>query len=287
MKPVEQIAHHAGHTNWQEIAGSFAQRLSTRFSIESEELRFLQELEVRSVDWGRGQLICRTGEPMRRLYVLKRGWAISYTGYADGSRQIRRLHLPGDLLSMPSLSLHHHAENIEAVTPVVLAPFDRSNLARMFDEYPRLAAIMYILAQEERVTCGDRLAAVGGMTCKERLAFLLVDIFERLRTVDSRITDSFPMYLTREQMGEMTGMTPVHASRMCSELQADGLIANAHHWVTLRDPPRLTELASYINRDSDLDFSWVSVIRPLRAFTPSAGANHSEYLTTRDSKFGH
>ena len=65
------------------------------------------------------------------------------------------------------------------------------------------------------------------------------------------------MHLTREQMGEITGMTPVHASRMWSELIAEGAIEYERPFVTIHDEQRLTDLSSFVDRSADLDFSWV------------------------------
>jgi CRP-like cAMP-binding protein len=201
--------------------------------------------------------ICRVGDPVNEAFVLKSGWAISYSQFPDGARQIRRLHLPGDLLAMPSLALRHHAENVEALTPAIVSPFERSFFSQLFVEHPRLAAIMFIFAQQERTTSGDRMGCIGRLECKPRLAFLLLDIFDRLRAIDAADGATFDIHLTREQMAEMTGMTPIHASRMWSELIAEGAIAADGHRITILDEARLQSLSGYVNRALDLDFSWV------------------------------
>jgi CRP/FNR family transcriptional regulator, anaerobic regulatory protein len=202
-------------------------------------------------------VICRAGDRVNEAFVLKSGWAISYSQFPDGSRQIRRLHLPGDLLAMPALALRHHAENIEALTPAIVSPFGRNAFARLFVEHPRLTAIMFIFAQEERTTSGDRMGCIGRLECKPRLAFLLLDIFNRLRAIGAADGATFDIHLTREQMAEMTGMTPIHASRMWSELIAEGAIAADGHRVTILDEARLQSLSGYVNRAIDLDFSWI------------------------------
>lgn len=182
---------------------------------------------------------------------------MTFSDFADGSRQVRRLHFPGDLLAMPSMAMRHHAEHIEAVTDVVVAPFEKTMLAALFEEHPRLAAIMFMFAQEERITYGDRLCSLSRLTCKARMAFLLLDVLNRLRVVDPDITCSYQMHLTREQMGEITGMTPVHASRMWSELIAEGAIACDNGVVTIRDEAGLTSISGFVNRSADLDFDWL------------------------------
>ena len=214
-------------------------------------------MEARDVYIDRRRVLCRAGDRMQEAFVLKSGWAISYSQFADGSRQIRRLHLPGDLLAMPALAMRHHPENIETLTPAAVSPFERSALSRLFSHHPRLTAILYIFAQEERVTSGDRMGCIGRLACKERLAFLLLDILNRLRAINAVNGATFAMYMTREQMAEMTGMTPIHASRMWSELISEGSIATKGHEVTILDEARLRALSGYVNRSADLDFGWI------------------------------
>ena len=228
-----------------------------RVRLTAAEIAFLECLGAGTVRIDRRRTLQRAGEGMNRAFVLKSGWAISYTQLGDGSRQIRRLHLPGDLLAMPSLALRHHAEDIEALTSVVVSPFERDAFALMFERHPRLAAIMFMFAQEERVVLGDRLACLGRYDCKARMAFLLLDILNRLRCSDSSVGQTFEMQLTREQMAEMNGMTAIHASRMWSELVADGLVRCDGRHVTILDEPRLQHLSGYVNRARDLDFGWL------------------------------
>lgn len=79
--------------------------------------------------------------------------------------------------------------------PLVTAPFPKSLLAELFT-MPRLAAIMSMFAQAERVSAGDRIASLGHGDAKGRIAFLLVDILHRLRSADAGIVNSTPMVLS-------------------------------------------------------------------------------------------
>jgi CRP-like cAMP-binding protein len=232
-------------------------RLSKRIELTDDEVRFLNSLTLHPTKIDRGRLIQGAGEPVTHAFVLLSGWAMTFSDFSDGSRQIRRLHFPGDLLAMPSMAMRHHAENIEALTDVVFACFERRKLGELFAAYPRLAIIMFIFAQEERITYGDRLCSIVRSSCKARIAFLILDILARLRAVDASITQSFEMHLTRAQMAEVTGMTPVHASRMWSELVGEGLISSDNGCVTVENEARLIGLSGFSSRSSMLDFSWV------------------------------
>ena len=232
-------------------------RLSRRIPLTNPEIGFLESLTAFPSKVARGELIQAAGLPVTQAFVLLSGWAMTFSDFADGSRQSRRLHFSGDLLALPSMAMRHHVENIEALTDAIVAPFARSKLTQLFREYPRLAAIMFIFAQEERITYGDRLCSLARFPGKARIAFLLVDILARLRKTDAAVARSYEMHLTRAQMGEVTGMSAVHASRMWSELIADGLISFDNGCVTIEDEPALVALSGFTDRAFDLDFSWV------------------------------
>jgi CRP/FNR family transcriptional regulator, anaerobic regulatory protein len=239
--------------------GAFAERVTRRFSIDRPEIAFLEGLEDNPVPVKRGHVIAREGDPADQAFVLLTGWVMSCSRFPDGSHQVRRLHFPGDLVGMPSVPMRHHAEDLEALSDAVIAPFPKRRLAELFT-MPRLAGIMYMFAQAERVTACDRLASLGRDCAKARIAFLLVDIVHRLRSADESVSSSFYMHLTREEMAHVTGITPVHASRMWSALIAEGLIRCDGRMVTIVDETALASLGHYSDRDGDFDHHWLRAV---------------------------
>jgi CRP/FNR family transcriptional regulator len=239
--------------------GAFAERVTRRFHLDKKEIDFLQRLEASPVPVKRGQVIAEEGSPAEHAFVLMTGWVMSCTRFPDGSHQVRRLHFPGDLLAMQSVPMQHHAEDVEALSDSVIAPFPRGWLAELFT-MPRLAAIMYMLAQSERITACDRLASLGHSSARARVAYLLLDVLHRLRSADPTVTSSFYMHLTREQVAQVAGMTPVHASRMWCALVREGLIACDRRLVTIQNEPALEELSQYRDRDRDLDVDWLRLV---------------------------
>lgn len=185
------------------------------------------------------------------------GWVMSSSRLGEGA-QVRRLHFPGDLLAMPSIPMQRHAEDLETVSDAVISPFPKRLLAGLF-KLPRLTAIMYMFAQAERITAGDRLANMGQNNSKARMAYLLLDVLHRLRSADHTVQDTFYMHLTREQIAHFTGMTPVHASRMWSGLVEDGLIQCIGRTVTVLDEEALVELSHYRDR-GDFDHHWLRLV---------------------------
>jgi len=236
--------------------GAFAERVTRRFRLGPDEIEYLERLEARRVPVKRGQSIVEEGDPAKQAFVLLSGWVMSCTRFPDGTHQVRRLHFSGDLLAMPSMPMRCHAEDLEAISDGSIAPFPKAMLAELFN-MPRLAAIMYMFAQAERISAGDRLACVGHNSAKGCLAFLLVDILHRLRSADRSVTNCFTMHLTREQIAQVIGTTPVHASRVWCALVGENLIRCDGHTVTVVDEPGLIALSQYRERDSDFDHEWL------------------------------
>lgn len=239
--------------------GAFAERVTRRFKIDQSEIEFLERLEENPLPIKRGHIIVEEGDRAEHAFVLMTGWVMSCSRFPDGSHQVRRLHFPGDLLAMPSVPMRHYVEDIEALSAALVAPFPKRLLADLFN-MPRLAGIMYMFAQSERITAGDRLASLGHDSAKARIAFLLIDILHRLRSADDTVTSSFFLHLTREQIAYVTGITPVHASRMWIALIADGLICFDRRTVTIIDEEQLAHLGHYSNRDGDFDYHWLRAV---------------------------
>ena len=239
--------------------GAFAERVTRRLRVDRSENAFLERFEENTAPVKRGQSIAQEGDLAEHAFVLMTGWVMSCSRFPDGSQQVRRLHFPGDLLAMPSVSMRHYAEDLEALSDAVIAIFPKHLLAELFN-MPRLAGIMYMYAQAERITAGDRLASLGHDSAKARIAFLLVDILHRLRSADESVTNSFFLHLTREQIAHVAGITPVHASRMWSALIADGLIRCVRRTVTIVDEQRLACLGHYSDRDGDFDYDWLRAV---------------------------
>ena len=239
--------------------GAFAERVTRRLRVDRSENAFLERFEENIAPVKRGQSIAQEGDLAEHAFVLMTGWVMSCSRFPDGSQQVRRLHFPGDLLAMPSVPMRHYAEDLEALSDAVIAIFPKHLLAGLFN-MPRLAGIMYMFAQAERITAGDRLASLGHDSAKARIAFLLVDILHRLRSADESVTNSFFLHLTREQIAHVAGITPVHASRMWSALIADGLIRCVRRTVTIVDEQRLACLGHYSDRDGDFDYDWLRAV---------------------------
>lgn len=238
-----------------------ADRIGDLIQLTPDEREALAQLELRERPLRRGAVLLREKDKQQELFVLTRGTMMSYVLLQDGSRQILRFHFPGDLLGVSNLVYRMSPETITALSDCVVAPFERDQLARLCADHPRLACLLLVTNQMERVTLTDRLAAIGRTSAKGRVAAVLLEVHARLRGPAQTEPVSFVLGLTQEEVGDATGLTAVHVNRMMRQLEDEQLIARRNGQVTLLDIRRLASVASFVNRRDGVDLSWLPAAR--------------------------
>ena len=244
------------------MAGScFADRIGEFVALNAAEEEVLSRLEERERILKRGAVLLRENDRMGELFILKRGMMMCYVLLDDGSRQILRFLFPGDMIAVSALVYGRSPETIAALADSVVCPFDRSAMARLVTDHPRLAGVIIAVNQMERVALTDRLAALGRTSAKARVAAILLELCDRMRRFDPAIADTFTIGLTQEEIGDATGLTAVHVNRMLRQLEENGLIARENGRVTFRDEPALMRAANYVDRFAGLDLGWLPAAR--------------------------
>lgn len=235
----------------------FAARLSHFLDLTEAEIDALARLEENERQFGRVDCIRQQGARADELFIVRKGWLYSYIDIDDGKRQILRLHFPGDLVGTSSLPFGKASNSLNAVTDGIICPIERGALAELFKQHSRLATLLFIISQAERVSMDDRLASIGRTPAKARIAALLIDILVRHRIMGEGGLAAVDIPLTQEEIGDATGLTSVHVNRMMQELSRERLISRNRSEVTIVDEEGLVRLAGYINRYAAVDTSWL------------------------------
>jgi CRP/FNR family transcriptional regulator, anaerobic regulatory protein len=205
----------------------------------------------------RHRQIRREGDRPQSVYLLVEGWALSSATLPDGGRQILKVHLPGDILGSPSMALEAAAETLTALTLVKLRTISHADFGSLFTRSPRLAALMFLSAQQERLILMDRLCSVGRTSAECRLAAFLVHLHDRLKVIQPDIGSRFEHPLTQEQIGDVIGLTSVHVNRVFRTLEGKKLIVRDGHSVELLDIDALRKMGGVPVRAPARDLSWL------------------------------
>ncbi|MGF1643044.1 MAG: Crp/Fnr family transcriptional regulator [Thiotrichales bacterium] len=187
-------------------------------------------------------IIYRQGEVVPDAYTLYDGWAIQYQQLANGKRQILHVALPGDLLGYRydmSTPVDH---TTEALTDVTLCAFTANGMQQLLQNSPELFRRLVEMQSEGLRECHSNLANIGQNSTKLRIGSFFSKLFQRLRARGSIITNATQIPLTQEHIADVVGVTPVHVSRICTELRHLGILEFHHGKLALLDENKLIHL---------------------------------------------
>ncbi|MGB3555274.1 MAG: Crp/Fnr family transcriptional regulator [Jannaschia sp.] len=237
-------------------ASCLVQKMSHYIDLDDANVDHLEQLEKSEKNFGKNVEIYRAGDSTGDLFVVKSGWLFSYTDLPDGRRQIVKLHHPGDIVGMADLPVIHATTATMTVEDVCLCPFPKSGLDVILRDSPRLTALLLSVSLRDQVVFTDLLRAMGRMSAKERIGYLLLDLLARLRITNTSMTDTIRLPLNQSQIGDYLGLTNVYVSKTLINMEKEGYIRRNGNEVQIVRRDDLVELTDFSDRYEVMDTSW-------------------------------
>lgn len=222
-----------------------ASRIEAFTKLSADDRQALNALSqnVRYVD-SRRDLIAEGDKP-KYVHLILDGWGARYKTLPDGKRQIVSLFLPGDFCDVNVYILKQMDHSIGAITRLKVAMITPDEMTRLTHERPRVTQALW---WHELVTTAiqrEWTLNLGQRTAYERLGHLLVELYLRLRTVGLASNGRCDFPLTQNDLGDATGLTPVHVNRTLQELRRDGLIELERRHLHILDIERLKSVSMF------------------------------------------
>jgi CRP-like cAMP-binding protein len=182
------------------------------------------------------QFLAREKGKPEALFYIQEGWACRYRLLSDGRRQITALYLPGDYCDPQWVLGGVSSQPVVAITNVraLRLPCRIPSRADFDGQHAFWKALAGMI---ERQT--NWLVSLGRMTALERIAHLLLELFDRMRQAGLAYGQQCAMPLTQIEIADMTGLTPVHVNRTLQSLRARELIELQSKWLRI---PELSAL---------------------------------------------
>jgi CRP-like cAMP-binding protein len=165
--------------------------------------------------------------------LIASGWAARVRLLADGRRQLISFLLPGDLIG------YCHHSHPRAVSSVVTLTNVHCCEAPDPSEYPALREAYEVSKAIEEAHLLAQITRLGRLTAIERIADLLLELYERLSLAGLAEGNSFALPLTQETVADSLGLTSVHLSRTLQLARKRGDFDWRDGIVTLPDPEQL------------------------------------------------
>jgi CRP/FNR family transcriptional regulator, anaerobic regulatory protein len=215
--------------------------------FSQNELTFVAQMKTDHIVVAPRADIIREDEVGGPVYTLFEGWAIRYHRLPKGGRQVLDIVLPGDMIGLASAVLGTVKHSVQAITPATLCVLAGRGFPELFNGYPGLAFNILQTRVEEEQRQDVRLSLLGRTTAEQRIAYLMLETFDRLRQrgmFEGGSTCPFP--LQRRDIADAAGLSRVHVARTLDSLRERRLAEIQDGTLVLFDQPRLADLAGYV-----------------------------------------
>lgn len=223
-------------------------KLEENSDLTTDDKDALLGLAWKEKSYQPGSFLVREGSVATHCNVLLDGFCYAQKIAIEGERQILGFYVQGDLvhLQAPFLSISDH--NIQFLTRSRVAEIAVEDMSELFKSNPNVARACWVASLLEASILRQWLTNVGRKQAKQRLAHLFCEFAVRLKTVGLGDEQSYVMPLTQEQLGDATGLSPVHVSRSLKGLVSEGLIERDGRSVKISNWENLCREADFNDR---------------------------------------
>lgn len=207
------------------------------------DVRALQLLSTRLHHAAAGKSLVEQGTASRSALLIESGWAMRHRCLSDGRRQIMEFLLPGDFCDPSSFVTCSADSTIAAITPMTYCLVAPESLLEAITHSPRLGVFLWWLESQHASMMRSHLSAVGRMSARERVAYLIWELTRRLDLVLPVPPAAYTLPISQEMMADGTGLSVVHVSRTLARLQREGVIHRHGQTYQILSTVRLRALA--------------------------------------------
>jgi CRP-like cAMP-binding protein len=141
----------------------------------------------------------------------------------------------GDFIDLQHLFLNIADHNVQALTDLATIRIDRKALQDLALERPAVGRARWIDALVDSSIYREWVVNVGRRSARARIAHVLCEVYLRSEAAGFASDGKFELPLTQEQLGDVTGLTPVHVNRTLKSLVEDGIVHRDRRFISFSD----------------------------------------------------
>ncbi len=223
----------------------FVKRLSLRSNMTDEEAGAILGLkgELREVPAHKD--FVRAGEPVDHSCLVVDGLVGRFGQNGEGLRQITCFHIQGDMADLPSVVTPKSGWGLSAMTKSVLLRLPHKELRRIAAAHPGVAEAFWRDCVVDGSIFSEWVVNMGRRDSITRLAHMFCEMAIRSELAGLGDKKSYPLPATQADLGDATGMTPVHVNRTLKELRERSVLTAQMGTVTIEDWDQLVSIGDF------------------------------------------
>lgn len=211
--------------------------------FEAEEFAFVKQFKTGEMVVKAGSGILRQGHDSAHFFTILEGWALRSKALETGNRQVLNFAISGDFIGLQSVLFDGMDHTVEALTDMRLCVFSRQRIWEIYRNHPGLGYdLTWMVAREESIMA-EHLANVGQRSAFERLAYIIIYLFDRARRCGLTQGRKLKLPITQQHLADTMGLSIVHTNKTLKKLKSSGLAEWRRNEFELLDEDRLRELA--------------------------------------------
>lgn len=229
-------------------ASPLVRRLGRSVLLTSEEVDYLETMQVNQAAIAKGDEFIHDGEPLRVTFLVRRGWVIRYRITPAGRRLIIGVALPGDFIGLHVNFSHSSIFSAAALTSSSLALIEPVRILEIHRRFPVLASGLDWMSVRHSNILAEHKVSLGARSAAQRILHFLLELWVRLEQVGLATAKGFELELTQEQIGDCMGLSTVHVNRSISRLCKENLLRIEKGIVTFPQVSRSISFADFDER---------------------------------------
>lgn len=212
------------------------------FDMDGHQLEDFHRIRI-PLSYQTNQVVFYEGHLSIGLYVLCAGKVKLTRSSCRGQRLIVRILEAGDIIEKHAFAQNAvHQTTCETLEPCNISLIERKAYLDLVRRDSTLALKLIELLSSEVRSNLAQLDAFTFKNARERLASTLLELARRFGS-PGEYGIQIGMSLKREELAEMTGITPETLARLLGAFQAEKLLVTHGKPITLTNLPRLARLA--------------------------------------------
>lgn len=232
-------------TSHATIVQSVLRKLELLAPLDEADREAVRALSFRVEAVPSRHLLVEEGASATHCCLLAEGYACRHKTTSDGARQIVSFHMRGDILDLQHLLFPVADHSVETVTPAVVAWVPVGALKQVVQQRPTIRDALWRDTLIDASIFREWVLNVGRRNARARVAHMLCEFAARGQAVGLGSPEGFELPMTQEEIGDATGLTSIHVNRTLRALREEGVIAQDGRQLTVRDWPRLREIAGF------------------------------------------
>ena len=229
----------------QDALSGLIHKLDRLAPLEAEDVAAIAALPVQFETVPRLRQMIRERDTPARCCYLADGFAARHKVTATGARQIVSFHIPGDLLDIQHLLLNRADHSVETITRARVGWIPKDVLLRLAWERPSVGRALWRDCLIDASIFREWVLNVGRRDAMSRIAHMLCEFVARCEAAGLGSRENFELPMTQTQIGDATGLTPIHVNRTLKVLDGEGAITRDRNRFGVLDWTRLCQIADF------------------------------------------